>query len=95
MISKNKIKHIISLQKKKVRDEERLFVIEGDKIVKEFLAANFPIKMLIAKPEFLNSLSSEFTRNADELETVSIACSGVMGQRLCFILVAAQAQRSG
>jgi len=71
MISKNKIKHIISLQKKKVRDEERLFVIEGDKIVKEFLAANFPIKMLIAKPEFLNSLSSEFTRNADELETVS------------------------
>ena len=44
MISKNKTKFIISLQKKKVRDEERLFVIEGDKLVKEFLAAKIPVK---------------------------------------------------
>ena len=57
MVSKSKMNFIISLQKKKVREEERLFVIEGDKLVKEFLMAKMPVRILIAKPEFLNSLS--------------------------------------
>ncbi len=48
---------IISLQKKKAREEEGLYVIEGDKLVKEFLSAKIPVRILIAKPEFLNSLS--------------------------------------
>ena len=56
MLSKNKINYILSLQKKKARDEEKLFVIEGDKIVREFLASKMPVKILVAKPEFLNSL---------------------------------------
>lgn len=71
MISKNKSKFIISLQKKKVRDEERLFVIEGDKLVKEFLAAKIPIKTLIAKPEFLSALPADLTRFVEETEDVS------------------------
>jgi RNA methyltransferase, TrmH family len=71
MISKNKAKFIISLQKKKIRDEEQLFVIEGDKLIKEFLLANIPVKMLIAKPEFINSLPSGMTRFVDEIEYVS------------------------
>lgn len=71
MISKNKVKFIISLQKKKVRDEEKLYVIEGDKIVREFLGAGIPLKTLIAKPEFLGSLSSEMTTNVLEIEDVS------------------------
>jgi RNA methyltransferase, TrmH family len=71
MISKNKIKFIISLQKKKIRDEEKLFVIEGDKIVKEFLSAKIPIKMLVAKPEFLKSIMPEFTRFVSLIEDVS------------------------
>lgn len=56
MISKIKMNYIISLQKKKVREEEKLFLIEGDKLVKEFLAAGIPVRILVAKPEFLNSL---------------------------------------
>lgn len=71
MISKNKVKFIISLQKKKVRDEEKLYVIEGDKIVREFLSAGITLSTLIAKPEFLGSLSSEMTRNVLEIEDVS------------------------
>ena len=71
MISKNKIKFIVSLQKKKVRDEERLFVIEGDKLVKEFLFANVRIKMLLAKPEFLNGIMPELTRSVNVIEDVS------------------------
>jgi TrmH family RNA methyltransferase len=42
MLSKSRIKFIKSLQNKKARDEERLFVIEGDKLVKEFLSSNVP-----------------------------------------------------
>jgi TrmH family RNA methyltransferase len=57
MISRNKAAHIISLQKKKARDEEKLFVIEGDKIVREFLEEKVPVKTLVALPEFLNSLT--------------------------------------
>lgn len=56
MVSKTKSNFIISLQKKKVREEEKLYVIEGDKLVKEFLAAKVAVKILVAKPEFLNSL---------------------------------------
>lgn len=57
MLSKTKIKFINSLQIKKIRDKEKLFVIEGDKLVREFLAAQFPVKLLIAKNDFLNELS--------------------------------------
>lgn len=56
MLSKAKISFIISLQKKKTREEEKLYVIEGDKMVKEFLEAGAPVKILVARPEFLNSI---------------------------------------
>jgi RNA methyltransferase, TrmH family len=71
MLSKTRIKFIKSLQNKKVRDEERLFVIEGDKLVNEFLIANVPVKMLLAKPEFLDSLLPELTRSVNLVEDVS------------------------
>lgn len=71
MISKNKTKFIISLQKKKVRDEEKLYVIEGDKLVREFLNAGASVSMLVAKPEFLSSLNSQQTHSIIEIEDVS------------------------
>lgn len=71
MLSKNKIRFIISLQKKKIREEHKLFVVEGDKIVKEFLAAGIKILSLIAKPEFISSLPEESLTNITEVEAVS------------------------
>jgi TrmH family RNA methyltransferase len=71
MISKTRIKFIKSLQNKKIRDEERLFVIEGDKLVREFLSAGIQVKFLMAKPEFINSLQPNLTGFADSVETVS------------------------
>lgn len=68
MLSKNKARFIVSLQKKKVRDEEGLYVIEGDKIVREFLSAGENISLLVAKPEFIRSLSSELLEKVDETE---------------------------
>jgi len=71
MISKTRIKFIKSLQNKKIRDEERLFVIEGDKLVREFLSAGIHVKYLVAKPEFINSLQPNLTGFADSIEEVS------------------------
>lgn len=71
MLSKNKAKFIISLQRKKIRDEEKLYVIEGDKIVKEFLAAGMPVSLLVAKPEFIKSIPVSNIRHAIEVEDAS------------------------
>ncbi|MBN2863866.1 MAG: RNA methyltransferase [Bacteroidales bacterium] len=62
---------IISLQKKKVRKEERLYVIEGVKLIKEFLAADISLKTLVALPEFLNSLPAERKQEIPEIIPVS------------------------
>lgn len=71
MLSKNRSRFIISLQKKKTREEERLFVIEGDKIVREFLTAGFPLRTLVAKKEFINSLTPDMKQLIDETEDAS------------------------
>jgi TrmH family RNA methyltransferase len=71
MLSKNKARFIISLQKKKVREEYRLYIIEGDKIVKEFISAGMPIKSLVAKPEFISSLPKDGMKTVSETEPVS------------------------
>ena len=71
MLSKAQITFILSLQKKKVREEERLYVIEGDKLVREFLEARVPVRMLVAKPEFLNSLPQVHKQGIAEIIPVS------------------------
>jgi TrmH family RNA methyltransferase len=71
MLSKNKLRFIISLQRKKIRDEENLFIIEGDKLVKEFLTSDLKVISLIAKPEFTGSISREVLELISEVETVS------------------------
>jgi TrmH family RNA methyltransferase len=79
MITKARLNFILSLQKRKTREEEKLYVVEGDKLVKEFLEARVKIQMLVAKPEFLNSLPlvlkqgvGEFIQASyDELKKVS------------------------
>lgn len=71
MISKTRAKFIISLQKKKERDKENLFIIEGDKLIREFLIAGRNLKILAAKPEFINSLTEEMLDHAGEIESIS------------------------
>jgi len=57
MLSKNKIKHILSLSRKKERDESLLFVAEGNKIVTDLLPL-FRCQTLILTEEFRKTLSS-------------------------------------
>jgi len=71
MISKNRIKFLISLQKKKVREEENLYIIEGDKLVREFLAAGIKVETVYAKPEFISSLHASSKNAVSEIEAVT------------------------
>ncbi|WP_299579164.1 RNA methyltransferase [uncultured Sunxiuqinia sp.] len=66
MLSKNKIKFIQSLNRKKTREKEGVFLVEGNKLVLEAIASPFRVRLLIGTAEFFEShqLSSNV---ADEL----------------------------
>jgi TrmH family RNA methyltransferase len=55
MLSKNKVKHIKSLQNKKFRHEFQQFLVEGAKSVAELLQSDMEIVSLIASKSFLES----------------------------------------
>jgi len=71
MLSKNKQKLILSLQKKKAREENRMFIVEGDKMVREFLSSDMEIISLVAKPEYIAGLGSTLFSKAGEVIPVS------------------------
>lgn len=53
-LSKNKLKYIRALQQKKYRQKYNKFLAEGDKIVREILAAGHPVEWLLATPGWLS-----------------------------------------
>ena len=55
MLSKNKIKYIKSLQLKKYRLQERKFVVEGDKIVKELAISSYEIESIFATKNWIDT----------------------------------------
>lgn len=67
MLSKNKIKYIRSLELKKNRKEEQVFVAEGHKLVGDLLGY-FPCRLLIATSEWLQMHASVL---ADEIIEVT------------------------
>lgn len=67
-LSKNKIKFIHSLEIKKIRKQENLFIAEGPKLVGDLLG-KFPCKLIVALPEWLEQHSS---LQAEEVEKVSL-----------------------
>lgn len=71
MLSRNKIQYLLSLKRKKVRDEEKFFTIEGDKIVREYILSGNPVKTLIAKPEFISGIAPPVLAKVDEVIPVS------------------------
>lgn len=70
MISRNQVRLILSLQKKKTREEEGLFVIEGDKLVREYLMAGNKVRLLAGKPEWISGEPEELLALAGDVVTV-------------------------
>jgi TrmH family RNA methyltransferase len=78
MLSKNKIKFINSIKKKKYRDIQECFFVEGEKLVDELLKSDFQITNLFATNEWISknesnlSLSIPLTEiSQDELLKIS------------------------
>ena len=70
MLSKNKIKYLQSLSRKKVREKEQVFLVEGDKMVLEAIALKDRVSLVCATENFIaenNSLS--------DLDIEIITCS--------------------
>jgi len=55
MLSKNELKYIQSLCHKKHRDEEKLFIAEGPKLVAELLQSEFEIKHIYAVKHWIET----------------------------------------
>ena len=68
MISKNSIKLIKSLDNKKNRIKENLFLVEGDKIVSEVPGSDFVVKRLFATNSFIIKNKSKFTAETEITE---------------------------
>jgi TrmH family RNA methyltransferase len=69
MLSKNKIKLIQSLNRKKSRDETGLFLIEGIKMVEEALRSGCPIQTLVCTSTFLEQYPEAATKASELIET--------------------------
>ena len=57
MLSKNQIKFIRSLKKKKTRQSHRLFVAEGIKVVEELIRSRFKLHSLFCTTDYQNILN--------------------------------------
>ena len=71
MLSKNKIKFINLLKKKKYRNETGLFIAEGAKLVNEILSSGFQVSLLFAIPEWMNSSHHKIQANIKEVITIN------------------------
>lgn len=70
MLTKNKLKFILSLHKRKAREENRMFIAEGDKIVREIIASGLQIKALVCKPEYLAAIPAHVKERIEEIMPV-------------------------
>ncbi len=69
MLSKNKIKLIQSLNRKKERDESGLFLVEGNKMVEEALRSEYQIETLVCTAQFANQHPEIRSRAKEIIET--------------------------
>jgi len=68
MLSRNQIKFIKSLKQKKFRLQQQLFVVEGEKLVNEFLNSDWEIEQIYATKEWEGEAVEITTK---ELERIS------------------------
>ena len=80
MLSKNKQKLVRSLDRKKNRDAEGLFLAEGPKLVTELLA-HFRCRLLVGEPAVLSKVPSEANAVAEWVEVTAEELARVSLQR--------------
>ncbi len=73
MLSKNQLKLLNSLKKKKIRQKHNLFVAEGIKVVEELLRSNYKLHTLFCTSDYSNNVIAEKIQliSEKELNTIS------------------------
>jgi TrmH family RNA methyltransferase len=70
LLSKAKIKLIRSLEQKKYRYQNRLFLVEGDKNVREMLGSSLYVRCILAKAAWIEELPGHLISNQVEVIAV-------------------------
>jgi RNA methyltransferase, TrmH family len=73
MVSKNQIKLITSLQQKKYRNEHKLFLAEGIKVIQELLQSNFELVHLYETESLFANVNSKSKTEISFLELKKIS----------------------
>ena len=73
MLSKNQLKFINRFKQKKFRQQHKLFIAEGIKVVEEILRSNYILHTLYCTSDYSNSLYDEKTQTISEIELNSIS----------------------
>lgn len=72
MLTKNQIKLITSLKQKKFRTQHQLFVVEGIKVVQEFLNSDYELDAIFAVDDHFSQYNEKFTKvDSKELAKIS------------------------
>jgi RNA methyltransferase, TrmH family len=71
MLTKARASFIVSLQKRKFRDEYGLYAVEGDKLVRDYINAGMPVEAVYGKKEWLTSMRRDITDRIGEIVPVS------------------------
>lgn len=74
MLSKNQIKRITALKQKKTRNELKLFIAEGKKVIQELVDAGFTISEIYATNEDISFSSSLIPTLISETDLKKITC---------------------
>ena len=70
-LSKNHLKLITSLSQKKYRQKHKLFVVEGIKVVEEFLNSDYELELLFSTEDNYTNLESFISVTEVELKKIS------------------------
>jgi len=71
MLIKRQIKLITSLQQKKYRKEHKLFFVEGQKIIQEFLDSDFVLEELFTTEDIFAKVKKRAIITSDQLQKIS------------------------
>ncbi|MCQ2959205.1 MAG: RNA methyltransferase [Bacteroidales bacterium] len=74
-LSKNKIKYFCSFSKKKIREEEHKFIVEGNKLVEELLHSDFKIECVVATKQWIDENQPQcdfYIANHEDISKISL-----------------------
>lgn len=74
MVSKNQIKLITSLEHKKFRQKNKLFIAEGVKVIQELLLSNFELEHLYVTEPIFEELNEKHITVISESDLKKISC---------------------